>query len=286
MKSRVGGTGRVTVDGCRLAYRRAGTDGPPIVLLHGGGIDDSQLSWHETIPRLARTHQVYAIDWPGYGDSRGHIDHTVPAYVDLLEAVLDALDLEEVTLVGLSMGGAIALGYALEQPNRVARLALVGSYGLGPRVPVGSVWKTLAMIPGVNDLGWAAVGSTRESALMGLSSVVATPSSLSDEFLEAFRTRATQAGSGQAFEAFQRNEISIKGAARTDFTAELSTLEVPTLLVHGEKDPLFPVVWSRRAATTIPDATLEVFDNCGHWVPIEHPVRFNDRLGTFLESAR
>ncbi|MFP9059127.1 alpha/beta fold hydrolase [Natrialbaceae archaeon A-chndr2] len=285
MRSRVGGTGRVTVDGCRLAYRRAGTDGSPIVLLHGGGIDDSQLSWHETIPRLARTHQVYAIDWPGYGDSRGHIDHTIPAYVDLLESVFDALDLEEATLVGLSMGGATALGYALEQPDRVAKLALVGSYGLGPRVPVGSVWKTLAMIPGMNHLGWAALGSTRESALLGLSSVVATPSSLSDEFLEDFRTRAKRAGSGQAFEAFQRNEISIRGTARTDFTGELSTLEVPTLLVHGGEDPLFPVTWSRRAASTIPEAELAVFDNCGHWVPIEEPVQFNDRLGTFLESG-
>ena len=278
----IGGTGIATVDGCRIAYRRAGTDGPAVVLLHGGGIDDSALSWRHTIDRLGDEYQVYAPDWPGYGDSVGDVTHSTESYVSLLEGFLEAIDVDDATLVGLSMGGAAALGYALENASRVNRLALVGSYGLGEEIPVGTLWKTTAHFPGANALGWNALGTSRAATRMGLGNVVADPNDLSREFVEGVRKRASQPGAGSAFEAFQRNELTASGTALTNFADDLEALSVPTLLVHGSEDPLFPARWSKRAAKRIPQADLEVVSECGHWVPRERPETFNDVLCSFL----
>ncbi len=271
------------VSGTRIAYQRAGTDGSPVVLLHGGGIDDSTLSWEHTIEALAPDYQVYAPDWPGYGDSAPISEPSVQAYIDVLSGFLDAVGLESVTLVGLSMGGAVALGYTLEYPTAVDRLVLVDSYGLGERIPAGSLWKTIASVPGANSLGWAMMGSSLKASRLGLSSVVADPSSLPKPFLEAFRARAAAAGAGGAFERFQTREVTADGRAVTNYADVLETLTVPTALIHGAVDPLFPVAWSRRAHEQIPESKLVVLEDCGHWTPRECPDAFNEALCTFLE---
>ncbi|MFC4988508.1 alpha/beta fold hydrolase [Saliphagus infecundisoli] len=277
------GSGTTTIDGARLAYRRAGTEGPPVVLLHGGGIDDAELSWRHAIDDLAADHRVYAPDWPGYGDSPDREEHSTVAYARLLEGFLERVVPDEpVALAGISMGGAAALGYALENPGRVDRLVLVGSYGLGPRVPAGSLWKSLAHVPGANAAGWAALGTSRAAARMGLGNVVADPGGLPPEFVESVVSRAREPGAGRAFEAFVRAELRPDGSVGTDYTDRLGDLRVPTLLVHGRADPLFPVAWSERAAERIPDARLETLD-CGHWVPRERPDEFVGILRTFLE---
>lgn len=277
------GRGTITIDGARVAYRRAGTEGPPVVLLHGGGIDDADLSWRHAIDDLAADHQVYAPDWPGYGDSPDRDDHSTAAYTRLLESFLDRVVPDEpVALAGISMGGAAALGYALEKPERVNRLVLVGSYGLGPRVPAGSLWKALAYVPGANAAGWAALGTSRAAARIGLGNVVADPGGLPATFVESVVSRARRPDAGRAFEAFIRAELRADGTTRTDYTDRLGDLYVPTLLVHGREDPLFPVAWSERAAERITEARFETVD-CGHWVPRERPDEFAAILGNFLE---
>ncbi len=281
----IGGTGIATVDGCRIAYRRAGTDGPAVVLLHGGGIDDSALSWRHTIDRLGDEYQVYAPDWPGYGNSEPDGEHTIERYAELLAGFLDAVGLDSATLVGLSMGGGAALTVALDRPARVDRLVLVNSYGLGERLPVGSLWKAAANIPGSNAMGWAAMGLSAELARIGLTPLVSSGASLDSEFVSEFRDRAGAPGAGTAFEAFQRNEITPRGRARTDYSDRLPMLSVPTLLVHGTDDPIVPEEWSVDAAASIPGAEVAIIDNCGHWTPRERPDRFGELLTEFLAGG-
>ncbi|GAB3025211.1 alpha/beta fold hydrolase [Natronobiforma cellulositropha] len=285
----VGGTGAVTVDGRRLSYRRAGTDGPPVVLLHGGGVDDATLSWRYVLADLADDHRVYALDWPGYGDSddRGYT-HASASHVRTLERFLDAVGLNErangLTVAGISMGGAAALGFALEQPDRVSKLALVDSYGLGSEIPAGSLWRTLAHVPGANALGWATLGTSREATRIGLGNVVANVDALSSSFVDDVYERARRPGAGRAFEAFQRNELAADGSALTDYSDDLEALETPTLLVHGRDDRLFPARWSERAAERLANARLEIIDDCGHWPPRECPERFSSVFNAFLEA--
>lgn len=271
--SREVGRGVATVDGVRLSYRRAGTEGPPVVLLHGAGVDDADVSYAETVPNLAENHRVYALDWPGYGDSDTVDEHSTATYARLLSGFLAERDLEDPTVVGLSMGGAAALETALTAPDRVGRLVLAASYGLGERVPAGSLWYWLAHTPGANAFGWNAVGSSETATRTYLSTIVDDVDGLSPSFVAAVRERASAVGAGAAFANFQRNEVRVDGSVRTNFTDRLGALSVPTRLVHGEHDPVFPIEWSRRARDLIPEATLTELD-CGHWIPRERPAAF------------
>lgn len=279
------GRGVAVVDGVRLAYRRAGTEGPPVLLLHGAGVDDAAVSFGATIPALADDHRVYALDWPGCGDSGPVDEHSTRRYAELLAGFLTDRDLEDPTVVGLSMGGAAALGTALAAPERIGRLVLAASYGLGDRVPAGSLWYWLAHTPGANALGWSAVGSSAAATRTYLSSIVANLEDLSPTFVERVRQRAAEPGAGSAFTEFQRNEVRPDGTVRTNYADRLADLTVPTHLLHGRADPVFPVEWSRRARDRVPDATLTELD-CGHWLPRERPERFENAVRTATGELR
>jgi pimeloyl-ACP methyl ester carboxylesterase len=280
------GTGVATIGDCRIAYRRAGTSGPPVVLCHGAGIDDATVSWRHTIHALADDYRVYAIDWPEYGNSTGDVEHTIETYVDVLDGFLETLPFESVSLAGISMGGGVALSYALDNPDRVDRLALVDSYGLGDKLPSALQWKVLSQIPGMTQFGKIAASSSTRSVRMVLDSLVADAGSLPDRFVEDARKKLMEPGSIQAFEEFQNNELSFNGRVRTNFVDDLESLSVPTLLVHGKQDPLVPVEWSVRAANLIPDAKLDLIDDCGHWTPRERPDRFNESLRDWLPDPQ
>ncbi|TMT85195.1 alpha/beta hydrolase [Haloterrigena sp. H1] len=276
------GTGVATIGDCRIAYRRAGTSGPPVVLCHGAGIDDATVSWRHAIDALAEDYRVYGIDWPEYGNSTGPVTHTVETYVDILEGFLETLPDERVSLAGISMGGGVALGYTLANPDRVEQLALVNSYGLGRRLPNALPWKLLSQVPGMTEFGKAAASTSPANVRLVLDSLVADAAAVPDPFVTDVRRKLREPGSIQAFRKFQANELSFSGRVATDFVDDLESLSVPTLLVHGKQDPLVPVEWSIRAANRLPNADLELIDDCGHWAPRERPDRFNERLREWL----
>jgi pimeloyl-ACP methyl ester carboxylesterase len=124
-----------------VRYFDAGTGGgdegkPPVVLLHGIGLDAAAISWKRVVPVLARDRRVLALDFPGHGGSdKPARSYTTPYYAGVLDAFLDSIDVERAALVGISMGGGIALGRALDSPERVSRLVLVDSHGLGRDAP-------------------------------------------------------------------------------------------------------------------------------------------------------
>jgi pimeloyl-ACP methyl ester carboxylesterase len=113
-------TGRVTVPGSSLFYESAGT-GRPVILLHGGNLD--RRMWDAEFDALRAAHRVIRYDARGYGRS-GPADTAFSAHHDLL-ALMDTLQLSRASLVGLSMGGRIAMDFALSHPDRVDRLVLV-----------------------------------------------------------------------------------------------------------------------------------------------------------------
>lgn len=282
MTDAVGG-GETVVDGVRLSFSRAGTEGPPVVLLHGAGVDDAAVSYGETVPALAENHRVYALDWPGYGGSDDVREHSTAQYAAVLRAFLADRDLHGATVVGLSMGGAAGLSAALEAPELVGGLVLASSYGLGDRVPAGSLWYTLAHTPGANAFGWTAIGSSETATRSYLATIVDDVDDLSPEFVRIVRDRARQPTAGAAFADFQRNEVRPDGTVRTDFSDRLGELSVPTRLLHGRQDPVFPVEWSRRARDRIPGAEITELD-CGHWLPRERPAAFERTVADLAGS--
>ncbi|MFB6166585.1 MAG: alpha/beta fold hydrolase [Haloarculaceae archaeon] len=261
-----------------IRYRDVG-DGPPVVLLHGVGLDAARISWKHAIPALAETHRVIAPDLPGHGDSdKPNRRYTTDYYIDVVESFVDALDLASVAVAGISMGGAIALGYALR--NDVERLALIDSYGLGTDAPWRPAASVALRVPVMDQLLWNTMGMTEGTVRGTLSGYTdqAPP-----EFVEEVHEIMQDPACGRTLRSWQRSEFRACGF-RTCYLEELSDLSVPTLLVHGENDTLLPSTWSERAAARLPDSELHVLADCGHWPPRERPSRFNGLLTDFFAS--
>ena len=262
----------LTVDGddVDLHYRTGGS-GPPLVLLHGIGLDAATVSWRHALPALSGERTVYAPDLPGHGGSeKPDRAYTTAYYLAVIETFLDELDIEEPAMAGLSMGGALALGHALDG-GPVERLVLVDSYGLG----ADAYWRTAAsgvfQTPLVGNMLWQGVSSSKPAIRTGLRSMAATepPQELVEDVDSAVDRRTVR-----AMRRWQRSEF-LRDGFRTDYSDRLGELSVPTLLIHGTEDPLLPQSWSERAAAALDHSQLELVKNCGHCPPRERPDRFN-----------
>jgi pimeloyl-ACP methyl ester carboxylesterase len=274
----------VTPDGhdpVSVRYLAAG-EGPPVVLLHGIGLDAASVSWKHTIPALSGDRTVYALDLPGHGDSdKPRTRYTTEYFVDVLGAFLDEVDLAAAPLVGASMGGAVALGYALDS-GRPDRLALVDSYGLGGDAywrpaATGALWT-----PGFGQHLWSGVGSSKASVRSSVAGLVERPpdDGLIDDVYRAVQDRDVL----RAMRSWQRSEFRPTGL-KTDYSDRLDTIDQPTLLLHGAEDPLLPPSWSRAAHRRLPDSDLHMLSECGHWPTRERPEQVNRLLAAFLGTS-
>jgi len=273
----------IEVEGLRIHFLMAGqTDAPPVLLLHGGGYDSALLSYKPSIGPISQYHRVFAPDWPGYGESdKPRMRYTTEHYVDLLGHLMDALGLEKASLVGISMGGAISLGFGLHSPQRVEKLVLVDSHGLGKEVPGRVMSYVMVRLPLLNRLVWAILGRSRRMLRWSLQTVFHDPQAVTSSLVDEVFQVAKKPGVGQAWRSWQRNEIGWSGL-RTNFVGRLHTLRVPTLILHGEEDRYVPVSWARRAHALIKDSELYIFPQCGHWLTREKPEEFNRAVLGFL----
>jgi pimeloyl-ACP methyl ester carboxylesterase len=274
--------GWVEVDGLRVHYLKAGEGNAPVLLLHGGGYDSASLSYKHAIGPISEHHQVFAPDWPGYGESdKLKMEYTTDYYVGFLARLMETLGLQKASLVGISMGGAISLGFSLRSPQSVEKLVLVDSHGLGGEVPGGVASYALVQLPLLNKLMWAALKRSRKVVEWSLQTVFYDPRAVTENLVDEVYQLAKQPGAGQAWRSWQKNEIRREGL-RTNFVEKLPTLTVPTLILHGAEDKYVPVSWARRANTLIKDSGLHIFPQCGHWLTLEKSVEFNRTVLEFL----
>lgn len=273
-------------DGTDVNYYVAGRkEGPPVVLLHGGGTDHALLSWADTLPALlAHGYRVYLPDAPGYGSS------PLPAWPvglsrlnDIVTLWAEAVGLQQAVYVGVSMGGAMALAYALNHPQRVKKLVLIGSYGLQARAPMHHLSYLMVRTPGFDRLNtWLA----RSPRLLKrtLTAIIRHPESLTDDLVTQVAQAMTNKDSQKAWNQFQRQELRWAGIT-TNYTPRLKDLRVPTLLIHGTHDTGVPLHDARKAAHLIPDAELRVVRNAGHWTQRDCPGEVNYALLRFLGNS-
>lgn len=261
----------VTVDGNRLHYLRSGNSGPPIVLLHGGIIDAAHLTWGAAIEPLAQNAQVYALDLLGYGRSdRPDRSYSTAMHVETVADFIETVGLGTAHIVGASLGGGIGLGVALDHPDRVGRLIAVDSFGLGRALPRGLLTYLVAQVPVLNKLSLALLRRSRSLTETSLEALVADPDVISGNLVDEVFEQLQDRGVGKPFRRWRRHEATPRGY-RTVYRDRLSALSVPTLLLHGADDDLFPVDWAESAAESSPAVDLEVFEECGHWLPRERP---------------
>ena len=271
------------IDGLRVRYLAAGTGrAPPVLLLHGGGFDTAEFSFRYAIETLSRLRPVLAFDWPGYGGSdTPNLRCDLACYARFLQRLMDSFGIERAAFVGLSMGGGAALSFALSSPERVEKLVLVASYGLGKDIPHGRLGYFLVHAPLATDLAYALLRRSQRSLRWGLRRIVNDPRVVSDELVDEARSLLDQPASGRAFRSFRKSEVGW-GGLKTDLSDRLCEVAAPTLLVHGDRDGVVPVEWARRAHERLPDSELCVLRGCGHWPPREFPDTFNQVVADFL----
>ena len=268
----------VTVEGHRVRYWEEGA-GPAIVLIHG--LANSVITWRKNVEALGRGFRVVALDLPGHGLSdMPKVRFDLPTGAAFVASFLDELGVDRGHLVGNSMGGAVALELALARPERVASLTLADSAGLGREI---SLVLRLGSLPLLGEYA-------RRPTLKGVRNLVRwlvhDPNLVEEDELPLRLSYLQREGSAQALLRFLRTGVGLFGqrpATRRD--ASLTSLSMPTLIVWGAQDPLFPTAQAEQAARAIPGAKLHLFDRCGHWPQYEHPGDFNRLLGDFVESV-
>ena len=265
------------------AYR-AGA-GPTLVLLHGGGLDDAQLSWAPVWPALTGHAQLLAPDLPGYGGSPlGQTAPTLEGYRAWLLAFLDAAGIQTAVLAGLSLGGGIALRTALDAPARVAGLVLLAPYGISPRLPGGTMGYLAAHAPHAAATTQAALRHNDRLLRASLRALLHHPGAVSDDLVAQVRALLARPRAGTAWSAFQRHEARWT-RPRTYLAGQLGAISCPVLLLSGEYDRLVPPGDVRTAATRIPHARFTLVAGAGHWLPRDAPGQVASQLISFLAAA-
>jgi pimeloyl-ACP methyl ester carboxylesterase len=249
------------VGGLDVLYYTAG-HGEPLVVIHGGGCDAR--TWLDNIAVLADKYTVYAPDLPGYGGSQpmeGH--YYVPELAQFIEDFTRQLGLEKFYLVGHSLGGGIALNFALLFPEKIRKLVLISSLCLGREV---AFWLRLFTIPTMVKL----LGKLLTAVTRDVKRVMAylNPASLIMEMTPA----AVMIG----------GSVTTWHSQTLVLEKRLPEVKMPTLLVWGGRDPVVPVMQAYRASKVIPDCRIEVFKKRGHNVHREALQEFSAILERFL----
>ena len=265
----------VVVDGMDIHYAAAG-DGPPIVFLHGLGA--SCITWQENIGPLSERFAVYALDFPGHGDSvKLGVSYNTEAGISLTVGFLDAIGAQSAALAGSSMGGLIALLTALEHPERVSHLALINSAGLGREI---AGYLRVMSLPFVGEF---LEGPTHRSAKAMMRLVFGPRKEYPEAlFQELVRTRSLPGGR-DAVLASLREGVNIFGMKRRYRLLDcLRELQMPLMIVWGALDPVFPPKHGHAAAEAAPGSRFLFFPEAGHWPHMEEAERFNAEVAAFL----
>jgi len=247
----------VAVAGRPAAYLEAG-HGVPVVLVHGAG--GRAAVWAAQLVGLGDVARVIAPDLPGHGGIGGKGSARVSEYAEWLLCFLDAAGLARVVLGGHSMGGAIAQTVALEQPDRLLGLVLVGT---GAR---------LRVLPRILELLRQAPQDGR-GLIASLSYSPRTPPEMVVEAERALAETPAPVTLGDYL-----------ACDRFDAMVRLPAVRAPTLVVVGRDDRLTPPKYSAFLASTIPGARLVEVDDAGHFPQLEQPTAVNAALRAFLAS--
>lgn len=279
-----GRTLTLTGSGMQLFLFDAGAaSAPAVVLLHG--LADEADTWRHLIPTLAEQNRVLAPDLPGFGRS----DHPRGVYSlrflrDTLIDFLDTLSLNQVLLVGSSLGALLAQLIALEQPGRVQKLALLdGSLAFSGRQPVSPL-TLMFLLPGVGRWMYNNLRKDPQAAYETLRPYYFDLNTLPDsdqQFLfQRVNERVWSDGQRRAFLSTLRNTAIETAALQRSLVSRLKGLHTPTLVVWGEKDQINSIENAHATLSLQPNVHLEVIPRAGHLPHQEQPQRVLDLLKT------
>jgi pimeloyl-ACP methyl ester carboxylesterase len=262
-----------TIDagGIETSYLEAGA-GETVVMLHGSGPGVSATAnWQHNIGTLSQQFRVLAPDIVGFGGTERPDDvvYSLRGWTDHIWAFLDTHGIEKTAIVGNSLGGRIALQMAIDSPDRIAKMVLMGAPGVGMTLTDG-----LAALRAYEPSHDAMRDLLRNYFAVD-------PAMITDE-LVAIRYEASIADG--AYEAYRAMFLDPQhaGSELGISEDEVRAIATPTLLVHGREDKVVPVQVSVTMLGLLPNADLHVFSACGHWTQIERADEFSALVSDYL----
>src|SRR5436190_2892168 len=259
-------------------------EGPPIVLIHGYG--DTADGWRRVVPGLLDRHRVIVVDVPPFGRSgQPQAKKLLDFYKDYFPVLLDELEVEPATVVGHSLGGAIALHLTLMHPERVTRLGLVAPAGLAKSPPwwwnvlagYGPAWRAALSLP--SPLTPVLI---REGIKRFLDwRLFHDPRHLQDDIAHLVAMHSSPGDFDKLLAAGRCCLDSYTGSLLEDS----ALIKAPRWMVWGRHDGLVPAENARAFSQVHPDAEVHGFEDCGHYPQIELPSRFNRLLRRWIAET-
>lgn len=248
----------------QTAYYCAGQgDGPPVILVHGGGAGaDSVSNWERCFPLFARYTTAYAMDMVGFGNSDAPspttFDYTQDSRNRQLIDFIEALDLGPAHLIGNSMGGATSLGVAMQRPDLVESLVLMGSGGRAQHLSA--------------DLGPVIHYDFTVEGMRAVIGVLANPGFIPSDDQVTYR-----------YEMSLRPQLVAAYKATMGWVREnglhypddmIAAVKTRTLVVNGKEDKVVPIEQAFEFLTLLENSTGYLIPHCRHWAMIEYPELF------------
>ena len=274
----------VTLHGHNLSYVDTGS-GPVVLFIHG--ILGSHRQWEHLIDMMDDDHRVVLPDLFGHGESAKPLgDYSLSAHAAAMRDLLDHLGIERVTLVGHSLGGGIAMQFFYLFPERVERLVLVSSGGLGREV---NLLLRSATLPGaaqvLSVIASAPVLSRVEALGRGASKVGWRPGADVGAIWRGFSSLGDRE-SRSAFLATTRAVIDFGGQSISAHDHLEGALPIPMMIVWGSKDRMIPASHARSVEKELPDCRVEIFEGAGHFPHLDDPDRFSRILREFIADGQ
>ena len=239
-------------------YRKGPAGAPAVLLLHGAG--GTRLDWPADLRRLPNA-AVYALDLPGHGRSAPPGRETIEDYADVVQALLERLELDEVIVVGHSMGGAIAQTLALRELPRLAGLVLLST---GARLRVSdailgrSEEEFAEVVDFMMEYGWAPEAPAELTTMARELLLQNDPATVHGDFLACHR-------------------FDVMGA--------VDAIDLPVLVSCGTADRMTPLKFSEYLAGQIPDARLVTVEGGGHMMALEQPAVVTAAVREFVDEV-
>lgn len=262
----------------RLAVHETGS-GEPIILLHGLGA--SSYSWHKITPELAKTNRVIAIDLKGFGASDKPLDQRYSIFdqAQLIEEYIEENGLSGITLVGHSYGGGVALALALRQKDAgrrdIKRMVLIDSIAYRQPLPI---FFQLLQTPVLGELGLSLIPPEvqieRALAIAYYEDAKVKPTTV-QHYADPLRTPGGR-------HALMETINNLDPAQADKLSTRYPELKTPALLLWCDHDKIVPLKYGKRLAGELPNARIEIIEDCGHIPHEEQPEETLAAIQRFL----
>ena len=252
-----------------LVHYEAYGCGPPVILLHGWL--GSWALWQPTMEALGSKYRCYALDFWGFGESgKKRTTYAVSDFMELVKQFMDALGIIAAPLIGHSMGGTTSLGTTIRYPERVRKVAVIGSPIVGSSL---SIWLKFAGNPFIGSI----VRGNLALLKLGLKLYAPTVTRAPEKWWPMLERDVSSMTVASFFS-------SIGSLKRTDLRPDLYKIKVPALGIYGKRDVIVHPKQHQPLRAGVPHARIEVRDNSGHFPMLDEPEAYLEIIKSFLAS--